>query len=197
MSYLPLCRWSTMRRLITTSLVLLLVTGCASTADGAPEPAVPTAQTSGPASAPRQPSASASAAPSEPARLGAEEAAVHYLDAVRPYNEALEELETAINTGQPVEVQREQATATLTALKVEIKALRGARWPAKVEPHALSLADAGERALPSWKAATAATTAEDMVTAVLAALEHDDQAAADAIRRLLSLDQYDEGDYSS
>jgi hypothetical protein len=35
------------------------------------------------------------------------------------------------------------------------------------------------------------------VTAVLAALEHDDQAAADAIRRLLSLDQYDEGDYSS
>lgn len=176
-----------MRRLITTSLALLLASGCASAADGAPEPAAPTTQTSGPASA----------SPSEAARLGAEEAAVRYLKIVRPYNEALEALETAINTGQPVDVQREQAAATLAALRAEIKALRGTRWPAKVEPHALSLADAGEQAVPSWEAATAATTSENMVTAVLAALEHDDQAAADAIRRLLSLDQYDEGDYPS
>jgi hypothetical protein len=36
-----------------------------------------------------------------------------------------------------------------------------------------------------------------VVAAVLAAMEHDDQAAADAIRELLALDQYDEGDYSS
>ncbi|MDR7385076.1 hypothetical protein [Promicromonospora iranensis] len=185
-----------MRRLITTSLVLLLASGCASTSDSA-SPAVPTAQASGPTSAAPRTSEPASAAPSEAARLGAKEAAAQYLEAVRPYNEALEELETAINTGQPVEIQRERAAATLTALRAEIKTLRGARWPAKVEPHALSLADAGEGAVPSWKAATAATTAEDMVTAVLAALEHDDQAAADAIRRLLSLDQYDEGDYSS
>ena len=85
----------------------------------------------------------------------------------------------------------------MSALRTEIEALRGARWPAKVEPHALSLADAGEQAVPSWEAATTAATPEDMVTAVLAALEHDDQAAADAIRQLLSLDQYDEGDYSS
>jgi TolA-binding protein len=176
-----------MRRLITTSLLLLLVSGCASTADGAAEPAAPTAQTSAPASA----------APSKPARLGTEEAAVLYLEAVRPYNEALEELETAINTGQPVEVQQERAAATLTALGAEIKALRAARWPAEVEPHALRLADAGEHAVPSWEAAAAATTSEAMVTAVMGALEHDDQAAADAIRRLLSLDQYDEGDYSS
>jgi hypothetical protein len=176
-----------MRRLITTSLVLLLACGCASAAGSASEPAAPTPQTSGPASA----------SPSEAARLGAEEAAVRYLEIVRPYNETLEALETAINTGQPLDVQREQAAATLTALRAEIKALRAARWPAKVEPHALSLADAGERAVPSWEAATAATTSENMVTAVLAALEHDDQAAADAIRRLLSLDQYDEGDYPS
>lgn len=176
-----------MRRLITTFLVLLLASGCASAVDGASEPAAPTPQTSGPASA----------SPSEAARLGAEEAAVRYLEIVRPYNETLEALETAINTGQPLDVQREQAAATLTALRAEIKALRAARWPAKVEPHALSLADAGERAVPSWEAATAATTSENMVTAVLAALEHDDQAAADAIRRLLSLDQYDEGDYPS
>lgn len=180
-----------MRHLIITSLVLLLASGCAGVADGAPEPAAPTPRTSTPTAAP------ASAPPSEPARLGAEEAAVRYLEIVRPYNEALEALEAAINTGQPVDVQREQATATLTALRSEVKALRGARWPAKVEPHALSLADAGEQAVPSWEAATAAATPEDMVTAVLAALEHDDQAAADSIRQLLSLDQYDEGDYSS
>jgi hypothetical protein len=85
----------------------------------------------------------------------------------------------------------------LAAVRTAIEALRGARWPAKVEPHALSLADAGEKAVPSWEAAAAATTSEDMVTTVLAAMEHDDQAAADAIRRLLSLDEYDEGDYSS
>jgi hypothetical protein len=187
-----------MRRLITTSLVLLLASGCASAADSAPEPAAPTPQASEPAPAPpSEASEPASAAPSEAARLGAEEAAGRYLEIVRPYNEALEALETAINTGQPVDVQREQAAATLTALRAETKALREVRWPAKVAPHAVTLADAGKQAVPSWEAATAATTSEDMVTAVLAALDHDDQAAADAIRRLLSLDQYDEGDYSS
>ena len=184
-----------MRRLITTSLVLLLASGCASTADSAAEPAAPAPRTSAPASA--SPSETVGTAPSEPARLGGEEAAVRYLEIVRPYNEALEALETAINTGQPVEAQQEQAAATLTELRAEIKALRGERWPAKVEPHARSLADAGEQAVPSWEAAVAAATAEDMVAAVLAALEHDDQAAADAIRRLLALDQYDERDYSS
>lgn len=186
-----------MRRLITTSLVLLLASGCASTADGAAEPAAPTAQTAEPGTPTPQTSGPASAPPSEPPRLGAEEAAVRYLEIVRPYNESLEELETAINTGQPVDVQREHATATLAALRAEMKALRGARWPTEVERHALSLADAGKQAVPSWEAATTAATSEDMVTAVLAALEHDDQAAADAIRRLLSLDQYDESDYSS
>lgn len=189
-----------MRRLITTSLVLLLASvlasGCASTEDGASEPAAPAAQASGPASAAPQTSEPASAAPSEPARLGAEEAAAQYLETVRPYNETLEALETAINTGQPVEAQQERAAETLAALRAEIKALRAVRWPADVEPHALSLADAGEQAVPSWEAAAAAATPEDMVTAVMAALEQDDQAAADAIRELLSLDQYDEGDYS-
>ncbi|WP_460889561.1 hypothetical protein [Promicromonospora xylanilytica] len=139
----------------------------------------------------------AAASPSEAARLGPEEAAVRYLEIVRPYNEALEALETAINTGQPVEVQQERATATLTALRAEIKELRDARWPTDVEPHVLALADAGDEAVPSWEAAIAATTSENMVATVLAALEHDDQGAADAIRRLLALDQYDESDYSS
>ncbi|MEU4364022.1 hypothetical protein [Promicromonospora sp. NPDC023987] len=187
-----------MHRLITTSLALLLVSGCASTVAGAPEPAASTPQTTEPSSAstPRTPEPAATA-PSEAPRLGAEEAAVGYLEIVRPYNEALEALETAINTGQPVDVQQEQAVATLTALRAEIKELRDVRWPAKVEPHALALADAGDQAVPSWEAAAAATTSDSMVTAVLAALEHDDQAAADAIRRLLALDQYEEGDYSS
>lgn len=182
-----------MRRLITTSLALLLVSGCAGTADGMPEPAARTPQASTSASA----SPSPSEAPSEPARLGTEEAAVRYLEVVRPYNEALEALETAINTGRPVEVQQEHAAATLATLGAEIEALRGERWPAEVEPHVRSLADASEQAVPSWEAAAAATTSEDMVAAVLAALDHDDQAAADAIRRLLSLDQYDEGEYTS
>ena len=187
-----------MRRLITTSLVLLLVTGCASIADSAPEPAAPTPQTTEPSSAstPRTPEP-AGTAPSEAPRLGVEEAAVRYLEIVRPYNEALEALETAINTGQPVDVQQEQAAATVTALHTEITELRNVRWPAEVEPHVLALADAGDQAVPSWETAAAATTSDSMVTAVLAALEHDDQAAADAIRRLLALDQYDEGDYSS
>jgi hypothetical protein len=189
-----------MRRLITTSLVLLLASGCASTVDDEPGPAAPTARAAAPAT-PAPPTSGPAVAPSsepaEPARLGTEEAAVRYLEIVRPYNEAIEALETAINTGQPVDVQQEQAAATLAALRTELEGLRAARWPAEVEPHALSLADAGERAVPSWEAATAATTPEGMVDAVLAALEHDDQPAADAIRRLLSLDQYDESDYSS
>lgn len=187
-----------MRRLITTSLALLLVTGCASIADSTPEPgaATPQATESSPAPTPPTPEP-ASPSPSEAARLGTEEAAVRYLEIVRPYNEALEALETAINTGQPVDVQQEQAAATVTALHTEITELRNVRWPAEVEPHVLALADAGDEAVPSWETAAAATTSETMITAVLAALEHDDQAAADAIRRLLALDQYDESDYSS
>jgi hypothetical protein len=178
-----------MRRLVTTSLVLLLVGGCAAVGDGETRASAPTSSPSV--------AAVSSPSPSEAPRLTAEEAAVRYLEVVRPYNEALEALETAINTGQPVDVQKEHAMATVAALRAEIEALRGTRWPADVEPHAVSLAAASEKAVPSWEAAAAAATSDDVVAAVLAAMEHDDQAAADAIRELLALDQYDEGDYSS
>jgi hypothetical protein len=178
-----------MRRLVPTFVVLLLGSGCASVDNGAPGSADSTPVKS--ASAPATPS------PSETPRLTVGEAATRYLEVVRPYNEALEALETAINTGQPVDVQRKQAASTVAALRAEIDALRGTRWPADVEPHAMSLAAASEQAIPSWETAAAATTPDDLVAAVLAAMEHDDQAAADAIRELLALDQYDEGDYSS
>lgn len=181
-----------MRHLVATSLVvLLLVSGCAPVDDGAAGSAASTPVESD--SAPAAPSPSPSKAP----RLTVGEAAARYLEVVRPYNEALEALEVAINTGQPVDVQRKRAASTVATLRAEIDALRGTRWPADVEPHALSLAAAGEQAVPSWETAAAATTPDDLVAAVLAAMEHDDQAAADAIRELLTLDQYDEGDYSS
>lgn len=186
-----------MRLLVTTSLLLLLVSGCASVDDRAPGSAPVAPSASGSATAAPTPSPTADPSPSEAPRLTVEEAAARYLDVVQPYNEALESLETAINTGQPVDVQQKQAESTVAALREEIDALRGTRWPDDVEPHALRLAAAGEEAVPSWEAAAAATTGDDMVAAVLAAMEHDDQAAADAIRELLVLDRYDEGDYSS
>lgn len=134
----------------------------------------------------------ASAAPS-PTDLTPEEAGERYLEMVRPYNTVLEQLETAINEGRPLDEQAGLAAATAGALRAEIEGLRATTWPADVQPHAVALADAAEQAVPLWEEASRATTQDALVAAVQAATAPGEDEAA-KIRELLALGAYDESD---
>lgn len=170
---------------VTGGLVLLLaLAGCATTADG--ESAGPTTPTTAATGAP---------APATPSALSRTEAAQRYLAAVRPYNEALEDLEDAVNSGQPLATQQELAARTAEALAQETADLRAAAWPADVAPHIGTLVGESEQALPHWQRAAAAGSVEELVAAVNDATAFGGTDAAAAVRELLALDEYDEEDY--
>lgn len=137
----------------------------------------------------------ATATPTGPVELTREQAADRYLDIVRPYNQALEELEQAFNGGQDLATLTRLAGATAAALETEIGQLQSTRWPAEVQSQVEDLVAASERALPHWREAAAVASRDDLVAAARAAGEHDGGEAAGTIRELLGLDPYDEDDY--
>lgn len=133
--------------------------------------------------------------PSGAAELSLADAAGRYLEIVRPYNEALEDLEQAVNGGQDLATLTELAGDTAAALETELSQLESVAWPAEVQPHVDDLVAVSEQARPYWQEAAEAQSRDELVTAVLAAGEHDGAEAAGTIRELLELDQYEEENY--
>lgn len=132
---------------------------------------------------------------SEPARLTRKQAARKYLKIVRPYNEALERWEIAVNDGS-LDVAADAAEDAASALEKEVTALRETPWPPKVERHAAALADAGEKRSVIWREELAeAETLDDVYAALDALAQVDDDAPATKIRKLLDLDRYQESAY--
>jgi hypothetical protein len=170
-----------MRRMTVVLVLVIALAGC-NTATGRGN------GTSGPAGA-------ATGTWIESPELSRTEAAQRYLAAVRPYNEALEDFEDAVNTGQPLGTQQELAARTAEALAQEIADLRTVAWPADVAPHIEALVAESERALPHWQQAAEAASVEDLLTAVHEAVEFSGTGEAAAVREILDLDEYDEDDY--
>jgi hypothetical protein len=133
-----------MRRMTVVLVLVIGLAGCDTAADGG-------IGTSGPTGA-------APGTSTESPELSRAEAAQRYLAAVRPYNEALEEFEDAVNTGQPLATEQELATRTAEALAQEIEDLRTVAWPADVAPHAEALAADGIRMVEEQGAPVAVPT---------------------------------------
>ncbi|MPZ25216.1 MAG: hypothetical protein GEV12_01855 [Micromonosporaceae bacterium] len=133
--------------------------------------------------------------PTTPPALSREEAAKQYLDIVRPYNEALEQFERAINGGEDLATLTGMAGETADALETEIGQLRATGWPERVRAHVEELVTTSEQALEHWQEAARAQTRDDLVEAALAAGEFDGSDAASSIREILDVDAYDEDDY--
>ncbi|WP_285744800.1 hypothetical protein [Lentzea sp. NBRC 105346] len=127
--------------------------------------------------------------------LSKEAAAKHYLAIVKPYNEALERLEQAINNGKPIDVQRGAATETLQANEEQIRQLKAALWPEDIRTAVDELVAESGKAQEFWRKASEAQTRDQVVEQVRAALKHDGTAAAKTIRERLELAKYDERDY--
>jgi len=131
-----------------------------------------------------------------PAPLSKEQAAERYLAIVEPYNVALEALEQVVNGGQPVEALRTQAESVAVENDRHVQELKATAWPADVRPAVDELVAESEQAQIYWLQAAQAQTREAVIAAAVSASEHDGGAAADAIRSLLGLADYDEDDYS-
>lgn len=174
-----------MRKAVTSALITIFAAtaACSAPASGTLTPAA------APAAAPE------AGEPTTTTTLSKDEAAQRYLAIVKPYNDALEALERAINAGNGVVALRPLAAATAGANAAHVAALRAAPWPPDVLPAITALTAESELAQPHWERAAAATSRDELIEAVLAAAGHDGSEAAATIRTLLMLDQYDEGDH--
>ena len=132
-----------------------------------------------------------------PALLSKEQAAERYLAIVEPYNVALEALEQAVNGPQSVDALRTQAASVAAANDTHVQELKAAAWPADVQPAVDELVAESEQAQTYWLQASEAPTREAAIAAAVSAGEHDGGAAAQAIRSLLGLGDYDEVDYTA
>lgn len=140
-------------------------------------------------------SSATSPAEPTPAPLSKPDAARRYLDIVKPYNEALENLEQAINDGQDLEVQQTSAGELVGANEQQIKDLESVVWPADVRDAMAELVAESRKAQPFLREAAQAGSTDDLVEALLAAMEHDGAEPAEKIRAALDLDAYDETEY--
>jgi hypothetical protein len=142
--------------------------------------------------------ATASTAPThkEAKPLSPKQAAIHYLASVKPYNVALERLESAINTGKPVTVLRGSAAKVAAANAAHVRDLGGTRWPVTVRTPVRQLRAESGKAQVYWQRAAQAGSRDKVIEAVLKAAQHDGTEAAGKIRRLLHLEKYDERVYS-
>lgn len=169
-----------MRLLLVTAGALLALAGCAT----APVAAPPATTTS-----------TAPVTTTTPPPLSKPEAAQRYLAIVKPYNVALERLETAINSGQPVATLRTRAGEVATANQEQINQLHTTPWPTEIRaPMAELIAESG-KAQPLLQQAAQAKTRTQLVQAVVDGMKHDGKAPAKLIRDFLELAKYDERDY--
>lgn len=142
-----------------------------------------------------RPTGSTGGSPTAPPALSEAEAATRYLEIVRPYNEALEQFELAVNGGEELATLTGMASDTADALETEIGELRATAWPEAISTHVDALIGESEQALEHWQEAARAQTRDDLVDSVLAAAEFDGSDPTGSIREILNLDAYDEDDY--
>ncbi|TMR99787.1 hypothetical protein [Nonomuraea basaltis] len=187
-----------MREILVSLAALLVVSGCSAA------PAAETFGTSPPAPS-AQPTPEDTTSPSPPPRSSAtpgprpisrEQAAKRYLAIVKPYNLALERLETAINSGRPATTLRTLAARVASANETHMRGLRSVRWPSAARMPIRQLIAESARAQDSWHRAARAGARDGVIQHVLQAAKHDGSAAAGKIRRLLDLGKYDERDYA-
>ena len=110
---------------------------------------------------------------------------------VKPYNVALEGLEPAVNSGQPIASLRAAAQATAAANEAHMREVQGTVWPTDVQPAINEFLAESAQAQNDWlRAVQAPTRRPDQ--------RRDRRRRAGRIRRcnLLSLPQYDEDDYA-
>lgn len=172
-----------MRLILVMATALVALAGCS------------TATTSTPVAAPTTTTTSTAPTTTTPAPLSKADAARRYLAIVRPYNVALEQLEQAINSGQPVATLRTRTSELAAANETQIKQLQAAVWPTDVRAPMDELIAESGKAQPFFLQAAQAKTRNQVVQAVLDSRKHDAKAPAKSIRELLELAKYDEGDY--
>jgi hypothetical protein len=176
-------------RVVASTAVLVIGAACS---DSGGSDAVASASTSSTTlDVPPEPSTTV-----PPPPLSTEAAAERYLAIVEPYNVALEALEQGVNGGQAVETLQAQAAGVAGANDTHRLELEATVWPAEVQPAVDELVAASVQAQAHWLAASQAPTRDTLITAVLAAGEHDGGAAAATIRSLLGVGDYSEEDYS-
>ena len=175
-----------MRLVLVTAAALVALAGCSTaptaTPVAAPAPTTTTTTTTTPTT-------------TTPPPLSKADAARQYLAIVKPYNVALEQLEQAINSGQPVATLRAKAGELAAANDTQIKQLQATLWPAEVRAPMDELIAESGKSQPFLLKAAQAKTRSQLVQAVLDAGKHDAKAAAKSIRELLELGKYDERDY--
>ncbi|HEV8558271.1 MAG TPA: hypothetical protein VGR06_18010 [Actinophytocola sp.] len=173
-----------MRLSLVTAGALLTLAGCATATTTTPVAAPPAATTS-----------TTPATTTTPPPLSKPDAAQRYLAIVKPYNVALERLETAINSGQPVATLRTRASELAAANQEQINQLQTTLWPTEIRaPMAELIAESG-KSQPLLLQAAQAKTRPQLVQAVVDGLKHDGKTPAKAIRDFLELAKYDERDY--
>ncbi len=181
------------RRMVTCVAALAIVAACSEGGGSTATGGAGTSPSDGPST-----TTTVAPAPTttSPPPLSAAAAAERYLAIVEPYNVALEALEQAANSGQPVATLQTHAGAVAAANATHVEELRATVWPADVQPAVDELVAESEQAQTFWVQASQAETREALVAAVLSAGEHDGGDAAETIRSLLGLGEYDEDDYS-
>jgi hypothetical protein len=133
-----------------------------------------------------------SAAPTTPVALGAAEAKARYLTIVEPYNVALEKLEDAANAGKPWRTVRALAGDVARTNAVHAVELRQTAWPEKVRAPVAALLAENAAALPHWRRAGEATSAEELMREIRSASAHSGAKEAGRVRAALGLPAYRE-----
>lgn len=178
-----------MRTVLTAWLLAATaLTSCAAPAnDATTTPTLPTAapSTTNPATTTTTPTLTLTTA----------QAGRAYLRIVKPYNDAMETLEVAVNNGDPLPRLAELTRTVTKAAEREQRELRATRWPAEVGPIAIRLADGIRSALPHWRAAAAASSREQLIEHLLIAVKKGADAARE-MRERLDLAKYDEREHT-
>lgn len=127
-----------------------------------------------------------------PSALTVAEAGRRYLEIVAPYNEALEALETAANTGKSWTTVRSLAAEVAETNKSHGRALRGTVWPEEVRTAMDALLTEIDTAQRYWERAAGAKTVDELASAIQSASRHSGAEAAGQVRVALGLPAYSE-----
>jgi hypothetical protein len=120
------------------------------------------------------------------------QAKARYLAIVKPYNTALEALETAANSGKSWTTVRSLAGKVATANAAHAKALRATVWPEAVRQPMAALLVETDAAQRYWLRAAHAKTADELGSAIRSAAKHSGSKPATEVRSKLGLPPYRE-----
>lgn len=168
-----------MRRVIAALALVLLSAGCANTEqDASTPPAV--GHTVSPAPTPT------------PTTIDVAQARTRYLEIVAPYNDALEEFESAANAGKSWTSLRTLAGKVAETNAAHAQHLRATAWPPQVHTPMAALLKETDAAQRYWERAARAKTIEELAQAVRAASKHSGAKPAGQVRSALGLPPYSE-----